>query len=77
MSETGDRGAWVDITTNSSGFPTNWSRTEFTVCVADPNTLYAVGSVGGGGSSIYKTTDRCIVIGLIIDNRFSIKEEMG
>ena len=54
-SETGDRGAWMDITRSGSGFPTNWSRTEFSVCGGDPNVIYAVGSISGGGSNVYRT----------------------
>lgn len=55
-SETGDRGLWQSITQNNSNFPTNLSRVEFTVCSANPLILYAVGSLNGGASNIYRTS---------------------
>jgi PKD repeat protein len=57
MSETGDLGTWIHITKSGSGFPTTWSRTEFSVCEQDENVLMAVGAIGGGGSAIIVSTD--------------------
>ena len=56
-STTGDRGAWMDITTSNSGFPNNLNRCEFSVCAEDLDVMYAVGSIGGGASDIYRTTN--------------------
>jgi len=59
MSETGDRGSWVEITRPGSGFPSNWIRNEFTVCPNDADLIYAVGTVSTGApnSAVYKTTN--------------------
>ncbi len=54
-SDSGDRGMWTDITRNTSGFPTNLSRVEFSVCNMDINTIMAVGADGGSGSNVYRT----------------------
>ena len=54
-SDTGERGEWEDISLTQSGFPSNLSRCEMTVCGFDIDVLYAVGSIGGGASSIYRT----------------------
>ena len=57
MSETGNRGEWEHITRSGSGFPTDLSRCEVTVCDADPNVMYAVGAISGSASDIYRTSD--------------------
>jgi len=54
-SQTGNRGEWVSITPSSSGFPNNWSRAEISVSLSNPNIIYAIGSIGGAASSVYKT----------------------
>ena len=56
-STSGDRGMWTEITANNSGFPTNLARTEFSVCEEDINIIYAVGSLNGGASDVYRTNN--------------------
>ncbi|RLD19267.1 MAG: hypothetical protein DRI69_08735 [Bacteroidetes bacterium] len=56
-SDNGERGTWALITNSSSGFPTSWTRTEFTVCEKDDNVLFAVGARGSTGTAVYVTTD--------------------
>ncbi len=52
-SASGDRGQWAEITVANSGFPDDLSRTEFSVCDADSDNIYAVGSLNGGASDVY------------------------
>jgi hypothetical protein len=49
----GNVGTWTAL----PGLPTNWSRIEIAVAATDPNILYAVGSVGGAGSNVYRSAD--------------------
>lgn len=49
----GNTGTWTAL----SGYPTNWTRTEIAVAPTDPNILYAVGSVNGSGSNVYRSAD--------------------
>lgn len=51
--QSGNAGTWTPLT----GYPTNWSRTEIAVAPTDPNVVYAVGSVGGSGSNVYRSGD--------------------
>ncbi|NJL74861.1 MAG: hypothetical protein HC892_07355 [Saprospiraceae bacterium] len=56
-SQTGNKGEWVSITTSSSGFPSNWARAEIAVSLSNPNIIYAIGSISGSASSVYKTSN--------------------
>ena len=53
----GDVGTWTKISGSETGFPSGWVQTEIALAPSNPNVLYAVGSVSGKASAIYKTTD--------------------
>jgi Secretion system C-terminal sorting domain len=49
---------WVQMTRTGTGFPANsWSRTEIAVAPSDPNIIYAVGSISGAGTDMYRSID--------------------
>ncbi|MEM1324478.1 MAG: PKD domain-containing protein [Bacteroidota bacterium] len=54
-SQSGDTNDWEDLASASSGFPTNWSRTEVTISPQNPNIMYAIGSIGGSVTNVYRT----------------------
>jgi hypothetical protein len=54
-SATGNPNEWTEIT--KSPVPNDLSRLEFSVCQADPNVIYCIGSDGGGASPVYYTTN--------------------
>jgi photosystem II stability/assembly factor-like uncharacterized protein len=54
-SESGDTNDWEDLTDRTSGFPTNWTRTEVTISPQNPNVMYAIGSIGGSVTDVYRT----------------------
>lgn len=54
-SMTGDLGDWETLTSN--GFPTGLSRVEMSISWTNPNKIYIIGSVGGGASPIYASSD--------------------
>ena len=49
----GNAGTWTALT----GYGTGWSRTEIAVAPTDPNIIYAVGSINGSGSNVYRSAD--------------------
>ncbi len=51
--QNGDVSTWTALT----GYGTNWSRTEIAVAPTDPKVLYAVGSINGSGSNVYRSID--------------------
>jgi hypothetical protein len=51
--QNGDKGTWNILPTTWSG----WSRTEIAVAPTDPNVIYAVGSINGAGSNVYRSSD--------------------
>lgn len=53
----GEAGTWVNVSLAENNFPTNWARVEIAVAPADPNVVYAVGSVSNRGTAIYRTSD--------------------
>ncbi len=51
--QNGNAGTWNALTTIS----TSWTRTEIAVAPSDPNVIYAVGSINGSGSNVYRSGD--------------------
>ncbi len=54
---TGDRGDWTNIGTTKQGFPLDLNRVEMSVCANDASMVYVLGSVNGGASNTYVSTD--------------------
>jgi hypothetical protein len=49
----GDLNTWTALT----GVGTGWTRTEIAVAPSDPKVLYAVGSLNGAGSNVFRSGD--------------------
>jgi hypothetical protein len=53
----GEIGTWVNISTTESGFQRGWSRIEIGFAPTNPNIIYAIGSLGGRGTAIYRSNN--------------------
>ncbi|MEM1324827.1 MAG: T9SS type A sorting domain-containing protein [Bacteroidota bacterium] len=56
-SRTGAPGTWENLSNPDLGYPQNFTRTEFTVSISNPNIIYLVGNDRGIGSNIYRSED--------------------
>lgn len=56
-SPSGNPGAWQNISTAATGFPTGLSRVEMTLSSSNPDIIYIIGDLDGGASNVYITTD--------------------